>query len=216
MGAVVGSLLTIAGQAALRVLREWGDVRIKVHAWEVTYPEGVNSGGTRTVNTAVPGYSPYDKNPEHYQSVTASYSISLELFNEKDLDTALQGIGVTFYKGNEVAAEGDLLDKDAPRRGLSLGDRMRREVRSHEDYSRPRRAEEFLEAPTTTVDLPSRRTVRLTLSGEIDGAAGLEVMRSSRVTLNASFPNGSRFSKEIAVLVGTSDITGDEWQLTVE
>ncbi len=213
LAAVVGGLLAISGQVVARLLREWGDVRVKVHAWEVIYPEGVNSGGTRTVHVAVPGYSPYHKDPDQYQVVTASYSLSLELFNEKDLDTALQDVGVIFYKGQKVAAEGDLLAKDAPRRGLSLGERLRREPR---DSSWPRRAEELLEAPPTTVDLPSRRTTRLTLSGEIGGTAGLEVMRSSRAALKASFPNGKTFVKEIAVLEGTSDIYGDEWRVTVE
>lgn len=209
LAAIVGGLLAISGQLVMRLLREWGDIRVRVGAWEVTYPEGVNTGGTKVINVAVPGYYPYHKEPDKYRTVTASYSLHLELFNEKDLGTALQGIGVVFYKDNEVAAEGDLMPTDARSRVNHVV------VGSHAGSTEPRRAEELLPEPPATVDLPSRRTTRLTLSGEISGESGLEVMRSTRAALKGYFPNNAPFLKDIAVLEETSE-HGDKWRLLRE
>ncbi len=220
VSAVVGGLIVLAGQLWLRVLREYGDVRLKVYAWQVIYPEAFNQHGNPVRHPAVVGTGGYNTDPDQYQTVTASYSIVLELFNERDLETALLDVGVIFYKGDnadEVAAEGDLRNKDAPPRGRPIGERLYRDPpSSHEDLSRIRQAEELMDEPGTTLDLPSRRSTRITLIGEIEGKAGLEVMRSTRATLTATFPDGRAFIKEIGILQRSSPIYGEEWSLTVE
>jgi hypothetical protein len=44
LAAIVGGLLAMSSQLVMRLLREWGDVRVRIDAWEVTYPQGVNTG----------------------------------------------------------------------------------------------------------------------------------------------------------------------------
>lgn len=218
IAAVVGGILTIGGQVVVRivswVLRDVGDVLLNAYEWQVIYPEGVNEGGTRVIGVAVPGGN-YRKDPDAYPMVTASYALSFELFNEKDVDTALQELHVVFYRGDEEMVTGELLKPGASSRMMTIGERLRRKPRP-QGIGDPYEAEELLVGPPTSLELPSRKPVYQTLIGKIEGESGRKVMRSDRASIEGYFPDGRKFSKQIALLTETSELYGDTWNLTRE
>jgi hypothetical protein len=211
LAAVMGGLLTILGGVFQRVIQEWGDVRVRVEGWEVIYPEAITADETRTrhIHVAVPGFTPYIKDVEKYSSITASYSLSVQLFNEKGIGTSLQGLAVVFYRDGGPEIEGQLraAGTSAP---LDPLERIRAHY-SPERAADPHRAEEFIAEPSVSVDLPPRQSTTLSVSGEVSGESGREVMKSDRAALKGSFPNGRPFRKEIAVLEETSE-QGDKWR----
>lgn len=215
LAAVVGGLLTILGQVVLRVLREWGDVRVRIDGWQVVYPEAVTADWTQTrhINIAVPGFHPYIRDREMYRSITASYSLSALLFNEKDVDTSLHELSVVFYDGDGGEVEGVLRPAGSSVPPTPM-EKIQRSAAVGQG-TEPRRAEEFLYETPVSIDLPSRRSARLTVSGEVSGEQGKQVMGSQRVALKGSFPNGGPFRREIAVLEEVSE-HGDRWRTARE
>lgn len=216
LAAVVGGLLTILGGLFQRAMREWGEVRVAMNGWQLVFPEAITADETRTrhVHVAVPGYTPYIREPDKYSSITASYSLSADLFNEKDVGTSLRDITVVFQSADgSKETEGPLwpTGREAP---PDPSERHQR-LYSAENSSVPRRAEEFLPDPTASLDLPPRSNVVLRMSGKVTGEAGCEVMRSERADLRGFFPNGKPFRKEIAVLEEFTE-NGDRWRTTRE
>lgn len=215
LAAVVGGLLTILGGLFQRAMREWGEVRVAMNGWQVVFPEAITADETRTrhVHVAVPGYTPYIREPDKYSSITASYSLSADLFNEKDVGTSLRDMMVVFQSADGKETEGPLwpTGREAP----SNPSERHQRLYSAEKSSVPRRAEEFLPDPTVFLDLPPRSNVVLRMSGKVTGETGREVMKSERAYLRRFFPNGKPFRKEIAVLEEIKE-DGDRWRTAQE
>lgn len=163
---MVGIVGVLVGLFAERVLQRYGKLRCEIGELRLS---GEQSPAEYVTVTGLP------IPPSVIEQVRfMTYSFTVKLFNEKDVNSGLRDVAIVFH--------------------LSDGRRM---VRTSPDLSTRRQVEEgTVTEPLEVINLPSRQWVSLDLFGTI--SADMEFLaQAERAEFRGYFPTGRVFRREI-------------------